>query len=79
MIFHMKTTLIIDDLLMSQIKSFAAQQGRTLSNTVEALLRKGLRKERKGSSVLKALPVFDMGKCKVNIADRDALFRAMEK
>ena len=39
MVFHMKTTLNIDDGVMSRLKQEAARQGKTMSELVEIALR----------------------------------------
>jgi len=39
MVFHMKTTLNIDDTVMSRLKQESARQRRTMSELVEAALR----------------------------------------
>lgn len=77
----MKTTLIINDSLMNQIKAQAALQGTSLSRKVEALLRLGLKGEmqRKKLKKLPKLPSYSMGKARVDIADRDALYDFMER
>ena len=77
MIFHMKTTLIIPDDLMRDLKKQAAEAGRTLSDLVADTLRRGMT-EPKPPRRLKKLPSFDCGEIRVNIADRDQLFRIME-
>jgi hypothetical protein len=46
MVFHMKTTLNIDDRVMAQLKSEAARQGRTMSELVETALRGLFRSKR---------------------------------
>jgi len=77
MVFHMKTTLIIDDGIFRAIKAKAARDGTTISAQVEAALRlllRGLAKPRG----LKPLPTFRSGLL-VNIDDRDELYRAMEE
>ena len=38
-VFHMKTTLNIDDTVMAQLRREAARQGRTMSELVETALR----------------------------------------
>ena len=77
MFFHMKTTLIIDDQIMRRLKAEAAKRKVTLSSLVEAgvrdLLERGLE-----SPSLPPLPTFDMGKPRLNLADRDALYRVMD-
>jgi Arc/MetJ family transcription regulator len=73
----MKTTLNIDDTVMAELKREAARQDRTMSELVETALRLLLRSQRKRSSV-PALPKFRSGGALVDIADRDALYQAME-
>ena len=78
MVFHMKTTLLIPDPLFRQLKQRALESGETLSALVAELLRKGLTetpKPRRGPP----LPTFDMGLAKVDVANRDALYEAMER
>jgi Arc/MetJ family transcription regulator len=74
---HMKTTLNIDDKVMAELKREAARQGRTMSEMVESALRLLLRSHRKRAKVA-ALPRFRSGGALVDIADRDALYQAME-
>jgi hypothetical protein len=78
MVFHMKTTLNIPDPLFRQLKRKAAERGETVTVLVEELLRKGLA-ERPPARRLAPLPSFKCGRVKVNIADRDRLYRAMEE
>ena len=76
MVFHMKTTLNIDDTVMAELRREAARQGRTMSEMVETALRLLLRsKPRRGK--LPPLPTFS-SEMLVDIDDRDALYRAME-
>jgi len=77
MVFHMKTTLNIDDSVMVRLKREAVRQRRTMSELVETALR-NLFREQKASTKLPPLPKFDGGRELVDIADRDALYRAME-
>ena len=73
----MKTTLNIDDKVMAELKREAARQGRTMSEMVESALRLLLRSHRRREKVV-ALPTFRSGGALVDIADRDALYQAME-
>ncbi|HXZ02082.1 MAG TPA: ribbon-helix-helix protein, CopG family [Stellaceae bacterium] len=73
----MKTTLNIDDTVMAELRREAARQGRTMSEMVETALRLLLRSQRKRESP-PALPSFHGGGALVDIADRDALYQAME-
>ena len=74
---HMKTTLNIDDSVMAQLKREAARQGRTMSELVETALR-GLFQSRRKKAALPPLPSFHSGGALVDIADREALYQAME-
>lgn len=73
----MKTTLNIDDNVMAELRREAARQGRTMSEMVELAVRLLLRSQRKQGKML-ALPTFRSGGLLVDIADRDAVHRAME-
>jgi hypothetical protein len=75
--FHMKTTLVIDDSVMARLREEAARQGRTLSEMVDAALRL-LLDSRPERASLPPLPSFESGGAQVDVADRDALYRAME-
>lgn len=77
MVFHMKTTLNIDDTVMAQLKREAALQGRTMSELVETALRNLFRSQKKASELV-PLPLFHSGGAVVDIADREALYQAME-
>ena len=77
MVFHMKTTLNIDKSVMAQLKREAVRQSRTMSELVETALRQ-LFREQRGRPELPKLPKFKSGGTLVDIADRDALYQAME-
>jgi hypothetical protein len=77
MFFHMKTTLNIDDTVMAQLKREAARQGRTMSELVETALRMFFQ-PRQTSAELPSLPTFRSGGAIIEVADRDALYQAME-
>jgi hypothetical protein len=77
MVFHMKTTLNIDDTVMAELKREAARQGKTMSELVESALRMSLRSRSKRQA-LPPLPTFNSGGMLVDIADRDALYDAMD-
>jgi hypothetical protein len=78
MIIHMKTTLIIPDRIFRELKRRAGQRRTTLSEVVAETLLRGLEEAPPASTALPPLPTHDMGPPKVDIADRDALYRAME-
>ena len=77
MVNHMKTTLNIDDNVMAELKREAARRGCTMSELVESALRVLLKPQKKKPE-LPPLPTFKSGGHVVDIADRDALYQAME-
>lgn len=78
MVFHMKTTLNIDDTVMARLRREAARSGRTMSELVEMALRRLLSAPAE-AVVAEPLPVFRSGGALVDVADRDALYRTMEE
>jgi hypothetical protein len=77
MFSHMKTTLNIDDSVMTRLKREAARQGRTMSELVETALRLFFQSQKSQRS-LPPLPSLKSGGYLVDIADREALYQAME-
>jgi ribbon-helix-helix CopG family protein len=74
----MKTTLNIDDKVMAELRREAARQGRTMSELVESALRLLLLRSQRKQQKIVPLPTFHSGGAFVDIADRDALYQAME-
>lgn len=74
----MKTTLVIEDGVLRRLREEAARRGTTISSLVEAALRAMLDRPPVRDRELPALPVFDLGRAVVDVADRDALYQAME-
>ena len=82
MVFHMKTTLNIDDSVMKRLREEAARRGTTMSLLVEAGLRRVLSEPTPSdppSTELSPLPTWNGGKELVDISNRDSLYRAMEE
>jgi hypothetical protein len=77
MVFHMKTTLNIEDSVMARLRQESAESGRTMSELVETALRQ-LLSQRSTITELTPLPSFDSGGALVDVADREALYRIME-
>jgi len=77
MVFHMKTTLNIDDSVMARLKQEAARQNRTMSDLVETALR-SLFREQPLQPALPPLPTFHGNGELVDISNREALYGAME-
>jgi hypothetical protein len=73
----MKTTLSIDATVMARLKQEAARQGRTMSELVETALRLFFRSQGRRED-LPPLPTFRSSGTLVDVADRDALYHAME-
>jgi len=79
MVFRMgKTTLVIDDGVLRRLREEAARQGRTISELVESALRLMLEEGARRMLELPDLQTFDGGRVYVDIADREALYQAME-
>jgi len=73
----MKTTLVLDDSVAARLRREAQRRRTTMSQIVEDALRRYL-DARPEKPKLPPLPVHDMGVPLVDIADRDALYDAME-
>ena len=78
MVFYMKTTLVIDDGIMKQLREEAAKKGKTISELVEAALRRALESP-PTIKELPPLPSFNGGGILVDISNRDNLYQAMEE
>ncbi len=80
MVIHMKTTLNIDDSVMQRLREEAARRGKTMSELVEAGLRRVLDEpEQNAGEVREPLPQWQSGGAWVDVADRDALYDRMER
>ena len=81
MVIHMKTTLNIDDTVMQQLREEAARRGTTMSALVEAGLRRVLSvpaSSGRGADALPPLPTWRSGGFRVDVADREALYRLVD-
>jgi hypothetical protein len=78
MFFHMKTTLTISDVTMREVKREAARRRQTMSELVESALRAAVEPRRAVESMLPPLPEFSGGGLRVDVANREALYRVME-
>ena len=80
MVSHMKTTLNIDDTVMQRLREEAAQRGTTMSALVEAGIRRvltaGTHTDAQPAS-LPPLPTWHSGGFRVDIANREELYRVM--
>lgn len=75
-----RTTMALDDRLLEEIRLRAAEQGRSMSQVVNDLLRLGLRvtPEESQEGLSAAWRTFRCGEARVDVSDREALFAAME-
>jgi hypothetical protein len=74
-----RTTLVIDDALFRVLKRVAGEEGRTLSEVTQEVLRLGLERRRRTARRCRVdLPVFSMGKPAVDLADRDRLLDLLD-
>jgi hypothetical protein len=72
-----KTTLLLPDHLMRELKRRAAERGETLSAVIAETLRRGLDAGAPAPD-LEPLHTYRMGPPRVDVADRDRLYRLME-
>ncbi len=75
----MKTTLIIDDSVLTDLKTEAAREGKTMSELAESAIRLFLISRRRPLATRRELPTFYSGGHLVDISDREALYRVMEE
>ncbi len=68
----MKTTLNIDDKLMAKLRKEAARRGPSISELVDAALRRFLSPV-KQSGPLPPIPTFDSGGAYIDVANRESL------
>lgn len=80
MVFHMKTTLNIDETAMRRLKEVAARRNTTMSALVEAGIRHIVEESvsADSSQTLAPLPKWRSGGFRVDVANREALYRVLE-
>ena len=80
MLFHMRTTLILEDALFRELKKLAAKERRTLTDVTQEALRLGLERRDVARRRRRAkLPSFAMGRPLVDLGDRDRLQEAFDE
>ena len=80
MLFHMRTTLIIDDQLFRELKKRAAEENRSLSEVTQEALRLGLARRQPARQVKRIkLRAYSMGKALVDVADRNRLYEVLDR
>jgi hypothetical protein len=73
-----RTTLILADHRLTEIKRLAADRGKTISAVVDEFLAEGLQRAHAPKRRTVTLPTFNMGEARVNVADRDQLQEFLE-
>ncbi|MDH3524046.1 MAG: hypothetical protein OES32_10710 [Acidobacteriota bacterium] len=73
-----RTTLVLEEGCMDGVREIAHKESRQISEVVNELLAEGLARRIPRVAPPLELPVFSMGRPRVNLADRDALEQAME-
>ncbi len=74
----MKTTFLLPDKLMQQLKELAARESRSLSSVVQDAVHQYLAQPIRPVDV-PPLPVFDGGGLLVDVSNRDALYDALDQ
>jgi hypothetical protein len=77
----MKTTLNIDETVMQRLREEAARRGTTMSELVEAGLRRVLHDDAAPASARRALtplPRWRSGGARIDVADRNALYALLD-
>jgi hypothetical protein len=75
----MKTTLVIDDTVVRRLREEAARRGVTMSELVEAGLRRILDEPLASQEPPPPLPRWNGGGARVDVADRDALMVLLDR
>jgi hypothetical protein len=73
-----KTTLNLDDRLWARLKQLASQEGKTMSELLDAAIRRLLRDSSSRPAPPSELPAFDSGGAAVDVANRDELYRLLD-
>jgi hypothetical protein len=81
MLEHMRTTLNINNEIMSLVRKRAAETGTTITEVVEQALRKEVsgHQPRTHRFVLRWSAVSGKAQPGIDLADRDSLYSAMER
>ncbi|MBM4269975.1 MAG: hypothetical protein FJ144_25795 [Deltaproteobacteria bacterium] len=73
-----RTTLVLEDGCIDGVRQLAKREGRLLSEIVNELLAEGLQRRRLRRRKPLVLPMFSMGRPRVNLGDRNALESLMD-
>jgi hypothetical protein len=77
-----RTTITISDNILNQIRDLSVKEHHTIAKTLTELVTVGLHQKRLAETSVKNKPFkvvpFSMGKPKVNLEDKDALYRVLD-
>jgi hypothetical protein len=74
-----RTTVALDDRLLTRVKEKAHREGRTLQDCLNELIAAGLVQQQSSSPTRdREFPAFELGEPLVDLADREALYDQME-
>lgn len=73
-----RTTLILEDACIDGVRDLARREGRQMSEVVNEILAEGLQRRKAKPRKALELPVFSMGRPRVNLGDRNALEALMD-
>ena len=82
MVFHMKATLHLDETVMRRLREKAARRGTTMSSLVAAGLGRVLSEPDPSAGhpdTLPPLPTWRSGRLRVDIANREELYRILDE
>ena len=74
----MKTTLVIEDALVERVRELAKQRGVSMSSVVEEAIVRLLAQPVSEPTEPLPLPSYDMGRWLVDIADKNAIYDALD-
>lgn len=77
MVFHMKTTLVIPDLVFRELKKRAIDRNTTVSELATEYLRQGLDGPPKPRRMPR-LPSFSAGPALIDVANREEIYRVLD-
>ena len=73
-----RTTLVLEDACVDGVRDLARREGRQLSDIVNEMIAEGLQRRKAKRRKALELPVFSMGRPRVNLGDRNALEALMD-
>ena len=75
---NMKTTLVLDDVLVERVRKLAKERGTSMSSVVEEAIFRMLHERAPDRPVRARLPVFHGGRRLIDIDNREAMLDALD-